>query len=122
MYYFTDVPKVKLKIPAKNELMTIGNAMVLEAQIESFPLPTKIIWKKDENIIHPDRRNIFVDKSDAQRLKLIIKNAQYSDNGNYSITVINIMGSGRDDKRIKLRGMLNFMTFFKPENLLFNVL
>ena len=93
--------------------------MILEAQIESSPPPTDIQWTKDQNTctIKPDARKFFEVKSDAYNPKLRVENVDFTDSGTYCITVTNALGSDKDQKTIKVRGMLYAVKGFFPLNL-----
>lgn len=91
--------------------------MILEAQIESSPPPIDIQWTKDRNIIKPDGRKFFEVKSDAYNPKLRVENVDFTDSGTYCIAVTNALGSDKDQKTIKVRGMLYAVKGFFPLNL-----
>lgn len=118
--FYTDFLKVDLQISAKFEPVAYGSKIELEAWIQSYPLPTGFQWWKNHEVIIPDGRKIFEDKSDVKNPKLRIENVDTSDSGNYGITVTNPLRSVEEHKDLKVVGMQNYETFSQMPSSIFN--
>ena len=73
--------------------------------IESVPPWTGVHWERNTNPIQADGKKIFQDSTDKKNLKLEIKNLEFSDEGDYCITVSNALGSATAKIQIKVGGM-----------------
>lgn len=88
--------------------MAYGNTITLQAEIKSYPVPWCIRWtrikneNKEENIDEIEKCTI--DKSEKSCQTLTIKNLDFTDNGNYIITVTNDFGSVKDNLEINVDG------------------
>lgn len=88
--------------------MAYGKSITLQAEIKSYPVPSCIRWtrikneNKEENIDEIEKYTI--DKSEKSCQTLTIKNLDFSDNGNYIITVTNALGSVKDNLEINADG------------------
>ena len=105
IFYFTDIPKVRLEISAQSQPVTVDHALQLIAIIESIPVWTNVQWNKNEKTIQPDGQRIFQDSTNKNIIKLEIKQLHFEDNGDYCITVTNALGSATDKVHIKVGGI-----------------
>lgn len=105
---FTEEPAVCLKLSGQSQKVACGNAITLQAEIKAYPVPSCIRWTRikngnnEENIDEIEK--FAIDKSEKSCQKLTIKNLEFSDNGNYIITVTNDLGSVKDNLEIKVEG------------------
>lgn len=88
--------------------MVRGNTITLQAEIKSYPAPSRIQWIRtingnQEEIIE-DRGKFSIDVSDSNCPKLTIEDLEFSDNGSYIITVTNDFGSMSAKIDIKTEG------------------
>lgn len=105
---FTEEPAVSLKISDESKSVVRGNTITLEAEIKSYPAPSRIQWIRtiignQEEIIEEEGR-FSIDVSDSICPKLTIKDLEFSDNGSYIITVTNDFGSVSAKIDIKTEG------------------
>lgn len=110
MIFFTEIPKVKLRISKLSPPLTYGNDIILEAEIESKPHITTIQWSKDGKVLMPDKKHIFSNKSNDKNPNMKICEVDSKDEGTYSILVTNGLGSQNDELKIKIGGLYTFNT------------
>ncbi|VDI83937.1 Hypothetical predicted protein [Mytilus galloprovincialis] len=88
-----DIPFVSL--PHETKEVIKGSDTVLDCSYESYPKPTKVYWKKDDDIIK--QSNIFKrthNGSSVEKSVLVLHDTNQSDAGNYVCVVENSIGTG----------------------------
>lgn len=73
--------------------------------IESVPPWTGVHWTRNDNPIHPDGTKFVQDSKDKKKIKLEIRNLEFSDDGDYCITVNNALGYDTAEIQKKVGGM-----------------
>lgn len=91
--YFSDIPLVSL--PTEIKEVTKGSDTLLDCSYDSYPDPTNVFWKKDDNIIKSS--NTFrrtYNGSSVEMSVLVLHDTKQSDAGNYVCVVENSIGTG----------------------------
>lgn len=114
----TDKPTVLLKMSEESESINYGTTITLKAEITAYPAPSSIQWTRiNKNGKNEEGRNksgkFFIDKSNASCPKLSIENLDFSDNGEYKITVTIAVGEAQDIRDVNGGGKYYFVIFSK---------
>lgn len=96
--------------------MNFGNTITLKAEITASPPPSSIQWirinKKRKNEEVKNKSEKFVIKNLNENCQTLrIENLDFSDNGEYKITVTNAVGEAQDALDIKVGGKHYFVIF-----------
>lgn len=103
----TEKPEVCLEMTGQSKKVPYGTTFTLRADVKSYPAP-KIRWTREtdgciEDINQKDGKFV-VNNSNKNSPNLTIKNFDFNDNGNYSITVSNEIDSVSDSVQLNVEG------------------
>lgn len=103
----TERPRVHIKTSKRLQLVPHGNAITLNAEVQFISMPV-IRWTriKDGNTeeIEKSSEKFVLDNSIKSCPTLTIKNFDFRDNGNYSITATNGEDTVSDTIELKVKG------------------
>lgn len=113
LIFFTVRPVVHLSVLEQSNIVSYGQSITLQADITSCLAPSNIQWtrsrdKNEKKEIKEKSGKFVIDNLETSCSKLTIEKFDFSDNGNYSITVSNSVGTVSKDLQLKVEGKQNY--------------